>query len=475
MDGDTVLVRPGTYQEAVSWANKDLTLLGDALPPAVIITTGSMSTVMSVGPGVSRQTRIENLTIRDGRAEAGGGIALLASAPIIQGCRFEGNVAVVSPDAPLPSRGGGLFVSSGSTPMVADCSFTQNLSLGTEPIIQWPGDGGAIYVQPGGSLEVRRCHFEDNEASGGFEGGRGGAIHLNGQATAIIDSCTFDRNFGFGGGIWSMWQVSVNNCIFRGQLGWSGAAFYAINGTCEVQNSQFFDNIVGGDEGGTIVAAGGGRIANNTIAFNQGWNGVAGLSADEAIVTNNIICQNLGFGVTLCPVNPQDFTCNDVWGNEWNGPANYDGCDMTGMNGNISADPLFCAPQARDFSLDANSPCSGGLNPCGLVGALDVGCGVASIEESPRGPSASLRLLSPQPVASGSDIRIALELPDGSTGRLAVYGATGRCIAVLNQGALGRGRHEFIWRTTSQRLPSGVYYVVLTGIGLRLSTAVVLL
>jgi hypothetical protein len=477
VEGDTVLIRPGTYHEALTWANKNLTLLGDGVASQVAITASFTSSVMIIGPGVGQQSVIENLMIRDGRAKEGAGIKLVGSAPTIRNCRFESNWAEVTRDDPLPSRGAALFVSSDANPLVTDCSFIQNRSMGSFPLIWWPGDGGAIYVQPEGTLEVRRSHFEENEAWG-FEGGLGGAIHVNGpDARAVIDNCTFDRNLGYGGGVWSLSDVTVSNCIFRGNDGYAGAAVYSADGTCLIDNNQVFDNVVVGLEGGVIVALANGQITNNTVAFNEGPNGDAGISAYGAVVVaRNIICGNLGWGVTSCPLNLQDFNCNDVWGNTIDGnPADYRECDMTGMNDNISADPLFCAPQVRNFYLDANSPCAGDLNPCGLIGALDVACGIASIEESPAGTSASLRLLSPQPVASGSDVRIALELRDDSTGRLAVYGATGRCIAVLNQGALSRGRHEFLWRTTSQRLPSGVYYVVLTGEGMRLSTAVVLL
>ena len=102
VEGDTVLVRPGTYQEAITWADKDLILRGEQLPPSVIVTGGSASRVMSIGPGVTQQSVIENLTIRDGLAEEGGGIKLVGSAPIIQHCRFEANGV-----APFPWMGWG--------------------------------------------------------------------------------------------------------------------------------------------------------------------------------------------------------------------------------------------------------------------------------------------------------------------------------------------------------------------------------
>ena len=55
------------------------------------------------------------------------------------------------------------------------------------------------------------------------------------------------------------------------------------------------------------------------------------------------------------------------------------------IDGNFSADPLFCNPDAGDFTLAADSPCLPGQHPhgddCGLIGALGQGC--ASSTEVP--------------------------------------------------------------------------------------------
>jgi len=53
--------------------------------------------------------------------------------------------------------------------------------------------------------------------------------------------------------------------------------------------------------------------------------------------------------------------------------------DTTGINGNISSDPLFCSPADTVFSLFSNSPCLLGNHPddsagCGIIGALGMGC-----------------------------------------------------------------------------------------------------
>jgi hypothetical protein len=53
---------------------------------------------------------------------------------------------------------------------------------------------------------------------------------------------------------------------------------------------------------------------------------------------------------------------------------------------NISMGPLFCDPGNGDFTLHSNSPCAPGNHPdgyeCGLIGALDVACGIGSVPET---------------------------------------------------------------------------------------------
>ena len=77
--------------------------------------------------------------------------------------------------------------------------------------------------------------------------------------------------------------------------------------------------------------------------------------------------------------------CCDLFGNsqgDWT-----DGiADQCGVDGNISADPLFCDAGTDDFTLDGHSPCAPGYNPdCGLVGAWPVACGQTPAEETTWG------------------------------------------------------------------------------------------
>jgi hypothetical protein len=75
-------------------------------------------------------------------------------------------------------------------------------------------------------------------------------------------------------------------------------------------------------------------------------------------------------------------TCCDIYGNAG---GDWVGCiaGQNGINGNFSADPLFCDPGNADFTLDSRSPCLPGSHPdgvnCGLIGALGEGCGIFTV------------------------------------------------------------------------------------------------
>ena len=79
-----------------------------------------------------------------------------------------------------------------------------------------------------------------------------------------------------------------------------------------------------------------------------------------------------------------ELTCCDSFGNaggDWAGTC-IEG--QEGINGNFSADPLFCDAQGGDFGLEPGSPCLPGHGPhgdCGLIGAFDQGCGTTATAE----------------------------------------------------------------------------------------------
>lgn len=135
------------------------------------------------------------------------------------------------------------------------------------------------------------------------------------------------------------------------------------------------------------------EIRNNTLAGNQA--GVSGggvwyTEQSDPVIANNIIAGNAapdggGVHAFLPGVSPA-FACNDAWENPG---GNYTGYvdDPTGTEGNISADPLFCNLALDDYRLREDSACAPAHSPagCGLIGALDVGCGVTAVEPATWG------------------------------------------------------------------------------------------
>ncbi len=99
--------------------------------------------------------------------------------------------------------------------------------------------------------------------------------------------------------------------------------------------------------------------------------GIRSWAAGDEVEQNIVV----GCGIGIQLVDAQDAGCNDVWGNtqNWVGVP-----DQEGINGNFSLDPLFCDPDADDYTLATASSCLPGNHPdgvdCDTVGAFGEGC-----------------------------------------------------------------------------------------------------
>ena len=145
-------------------------------------------------------------------------------------------------------------------------------------------------------------------------------------------------------------MITVIDCIFSSNSADSGGGVYCYNSAVDISGCTFSDNS-GGMSGGGMCCISTDLLLNNTIiAFSSQGEG--------------IYCDGVG-DVTL--------TCCDVYGN-----ADGHGSGFGFGYGNITEDPLFCAPHADDFRLRSDSPCAPGNSPggCGLIGALGVACDV---------------------------------------------------------------------------------------------------
>jgi hypothetical protein len=248
------------------------------------------------------------------------------------------------------------------------------------------------------------------------------------------------------------------------------------------------ENVVSQCSNGISIGAPAVTIRNNTVVKCTGtgirWaefkkrgradrrEGMGGGGADWTrrrpfpLVDYNIVVGNEAGVDLLDEVDVFFINCNDVWGNTVD---NWVGLDPTGVNGNFSADPLFCPRVSNtaplDLRLSSLSPCLPGQHPygddCGLIGALDQGCSQvpgADFDE----PVPEMRI---EPNPTRGVCRIRLGETDPSSVQICIYDVSGRLVCTLEPAEhdpLG----QVTWDATDgsgRRVPSGVYFVHLAG------------
>ena len=227
---------------------------------------------------------------------------------------------------------------------------------GAEPPSDYPY-GGAIYAE-NAPLRILACRFRENDARIG-----GGVLSLFGPIE--LEDCLFERNTAEGGAaVAALADGRIERCTFVENIGaHEGGAVAGNSGTLVVTGSTFFRNQGAG---------------SSIYAVHPGPPGHFAL-----IVENTLMIDGIGRPID-CIESPQiEMYCCDLYGNDG---GDWVGCisENEGINGNLSADPLFCDPLNGDFRLSADSPCAPEQAPeCGLIGAWPVGCGpVPTVESS---------------------------------------------------------------------------------------------
>lgn len=114
-------------------------------------------------------------------------------------------------------------------------------------------------------------------------------------------------------------------------------------------------------------------ITNCTIYGNRG--GGIGVIAAFPQVRNTIVTANTDtFAVVCLEGGVPELACTDIWGNpegDWTECIEH----QLELNGNISADPIFCATWDTVLTLSTPSECLPANNSCGvLMGAFGEGC-----------------------------------------------------------------------------------------------------
>jgi predicted outer membrane repeat protein len=440
--GDLVQLGPGRFPSAGLVLPPGVSLAG--MPGETSLVGTGQGPILQVAPTVSFRALFD-LIFEGGRADRSGALAFLptfggaSSGLHIRRCHFRDNVAdreggaIAAPWPPIlldlkdcdfsdnrATRGGALH---GAGFVLENCGFSGNQATET---------GGAIHVLD--SLWATACAFTDNRAV------RGGALALDGPAT--LRACRFLGNqaVALGGAVWNdPWYSTVGaryeGCLFaRNQAGTDGAALF--DGT--------------GPRLRSCTLAEDSTSALGAIVSLPAWAG-----GERGAVERCIVAGAPGGRALACPDERLRITCTDLWGNahgDWAGLAPWQGQD-----GNLAADPLFCAPRHGDFTLGVDSPCRPEQTLCGLMGALAGWCGESPVREPLARPAALGLSAAPNPFNGASLIHYTLPRP--APVRLSLFNLLGQQVALLVDETRPAGVHTL--RLEPRGWASGLYLLCL--------------
>ena len=91
VDGDTVLVAPGTYVENIDFLGKAITVASEAGPEETIIDGNQSGSAVTFVLGEGLTSVLSGFTVQNGNATFGAGVTLLGSSPTIIGNIFDSN------------------------------------------------------------------------------------------------------------------------------------------------------------------------------------------------------------------------------------------------------------------------------------------------------------------------------------------------------------------------------------------------
>ncbi len=451
----------GIMLNAVSPTLRNITVTGNGV--------GSSST-LGCGGGIAMNNSsavLENVTITGNAGVLGAGLFAYRGAPTLIGCTIDAN-SPITDNLGTAARGGGVHVLDANLTM-ENCTVTGHAGLvdgggvyaagvGTVSTVSMSGGEisgneasgkGCGFYQAGGTADVAGALVSGNVKPASATFTNGGGLYFN-NVTVTADSLTVEGNDAHnGGGV--MFDACPSAALSNSVIAGNGAFFFGGGVSVQTTPTSITGCTIVGNAG---TLSGGGGIYGSGSA----------LDLANTIVADNTGGASFAGGVALSG-GSATFACNDAWNNSG---ANYSGvADPTGTNGNISADPQFCSAAEGNYSVAAGSPChpdnSGG---CGLIGALNDGCGGAS--DVPGGDGAvpaAFRVdqAFPNPFNPKTTIRFAL--PEANRTVVQIFDVKGRLVRTLLDGNLPASTHELTWTgrdDDDRQVAAGVYFYMVT-------------
>ncbi len=355
VNGDTVLVAPGTYNENINFNGKAITVTSSGGAAVTIIDGGQMAPAVTFMNGETSASTISGFTIQHGGSFTAvpGGIYLYMTSPTILN-----NVITLSNcwdiysnySAPLIQNN---TISATQDPN-GDCSFG-----GGAAILVWGGLNG--YNSNGINSGVILGNTIENNVESGLEdaGGNGGAGIAVWGGTAIIMNNIIRNNASPGGSggainfVNSENTVIAQNLIYGNSAGCGGGAIATDSLGLYVFNNTIVDNVGSGNWGFSECA----EIAQIYPSPDR-----YGYDNPSDIFINNIISGSTDYPSVNCSwfsapseANQPTFQNNILY--NAGGPFFGSFCvDVSDEYNNIAADPQFVSASTGNYHLQSTSP-----------------------------------------------------------------------------------------------------------------------
>jgi len=237
VNGDDVVVAPGTYLENISLRGKAITVRSQSGPMESTIDGSSIQdSVVVCTSGETLETVLQGFTITGGRGYwlsafgPGGGIYIESSGLTILDCVFVRNSAGIGGAIAVDFT----FSSPPPSLVVRHCVFEDNVSVFGAGAIDTRGTGAVIED----SLFLRnRSTFRNVDAPI-----YGGAISVGG--VTVVRDCRFSRNEAYSGGALAAWgEFTGLNLLFDGNGADHVGRAAILDGSATFRNCTFFDNV----------------------------------------------------------------------------------------------------------------------------------------------------------------------------------------------------------------------------------------
>lgn len=266
-NGDTVLVRAGTYLDAetINTDGKAITIRGeDGAANTIVDGFASPQSIMVIDSGEGSGTVIEGLTLQGGDDTTGGALQIVGTttSPVIRDCVFRFNTttfdgSAVHVTAPSPS--------TNARARFEDCIFENNTATGQAV----SGNIDATFFASRVNTTLVRCIFRNNTALAGA------GIGINLCPGATVLDCEFETNDnGRDGTVYvaSSSNVEIRGSVFTRNTGNGGPAVYVENSTVLISRCELLGNTSGNLGGAMLLDSCDVTMTNSVMVGNTALN-----------------------------------------------------------------------------------------------------------------------------------------------------------------------------------------------------------